>query len=559
MLDSKPSWQRIGEAKRADRAAKIPTEWIIPTDIIPSKETKDVQDWPKTSGFFTPEELMITESTASEVVSKIARGEWKAQQVLSAVSKRAAVAQQLLNCATEIYFDEGMKIAKQLDDFYEKESRTIGPLHGLPISFKDQFQLKGVDSTIGYIAYANKPASEDSTLVSLLRSAGAVPYIKTNVPATLMMGESVNNVFGRTVNPRNRDLTTGGSSGGESALVTFRGSFMGVGTDIGGSIRHPCSFTGLYGLRPSHGRVSYQGAVNTFLGQEAVRSCAGPMCRSPGDIRLFMSSLVAQKPWLFDPQAIPIPWRKEEETLPKKLCFGFGMGDGVVTPTPPLRRAMEITKARLIAAGHEVVDYKPEEHEEATGIIKEMWMADGGEEFRRDFEASGEPYHPHLEGWAGGPFKGKKQSVFDTWQNQNRRALLATSWLNRWQATKDLTTTGRPIDGLIQPSTPFPAPRHDRGYPYHWGSISPLLDLTTGIFPVTKVDLEKDVVPKDWQPISELDQKVMDYYGKPENHANALIGLVVIARRLEEEKVISMLEVIKAALETSALQSLGPF
>lgn len=147
------------------------------------------------------------------------------------------------------------------------------------------------------------------------------------------MGESVNNVFGRTLNPRNRKLTTGGSSGGESALVTFRGSFVGVGTDIGGSIRNPASFTGLYALRPSHGRVSYQHVTNTFLGQEAVRSCAGPMCRSPEDIRLFISSLVAQKPWLHDPQIVPIPWRPEEEKLPDRLCFGFAVGDGYVTPS----------------------------------------------------------------------------------------------------------------------------------------------------------------------------------------------------------------------------------
>jgi amidase len=200
-------------------------------------------------------------------------------------------------------------------------------------SFKDQFNLKGVDSTIGYVSWVGKPITEESTLVKLLRDAGAVFYVKTNVPTTLMMGESVNNVFGRTLNPRNKKLTSGGSSGGESALVTFRGSFIGVGTDIGGSIRHPASYTGLYALRPSHGRVSYQQVTNTFLGQEAVRSAAGPLCRSPADIRLFMASFAAQKPWLHDPQIVPLPWRSEDEKLPETLCFGFGMGDGYVTPS----------------------------------------------------------------------------------------------------------------------------------------------------------------------------------------------------------------------------------
>jgi amidase len=462
---AKPTWQEIATEKKKQRADKIPPLWRIPSNLLPSESEQDVQNWPHTSGFFTPRELEITESTASNLVQKIAAGEWKALEVMEATCKRASVAQQLINCVTEIYFDEAIARAKELDAYFAKEEKPVGPLHGLPISFKDQFNIKGLDTSVGYVSWTNKPATEDSTLVTLLSAAGAIPYVKTNIPATLMMGESVNNVFGRTVNPRNRKLTTGGSSGGESALVSFRGSCMGVGTDIGGSIRHPCSFTGLNGLRPSHGRVSYQKVANTFLGQEAVRSCAGPMCRSPADIRLFMSGLAAQKPWLSDPQAVPIPWREEEEVLPKTLCFGFGMGDGRVTPTPPLRRAMETTKKALLAAGHEVIDFIPTEHIEAADIISRMWEADGGEEFQRDTDASGEPLHPQLEAWLGHSANVKPMTVFETWQNQQRRSTLATAWLDRWQQTKSQTGTGRPIDGLIMPSTPFPAIRHDGGYP----------------------------------------------------------------------------------------------
>ncbi|KAF8852416.1 amidase [Acephala macrosclerotiorum] len=549
MAGQSAAWRKVAEAKQKERALKIPKECLIPPKLMPSEETLDVQDFPHTSGLFTAEEIEITESTATAVIAKIALGEWTAVQVLLATCKRAAIAQQLINCLTEIYFDEALSRAKGLDEYFNREGKVIGPLHGLPISFKDQFHLKGVDTSVGYIAWCNKPATQDSTLVELLMEAGAVPFVKTNIPATLMMGESVNNVFGRTRNPRNRDLTTGGSSGGESALVSFRGSFIGVGTDTGGSIRHPRSFTGLYGLRPSHGRVSYQKVANTFLGQEAVRSCAGPMCRSVGDIRLFMRSLAAQEPWLYDPQSLPLPWREELELLPEKLCFGFGMGDERVMPTPPLKRAMEMTKAALLAAGHEVIDFIPTEHIEAADIIYKMWSADGGEEFQRDTDASGEPLHPQLEDWLGHSGKVKPMTVFETWQNQQRRAVLQTKWLERWQATKKLTGTGRPIGGLIMPSTPFPAIRHDGGYPHHWGALSPLLDLTTGAFPVTKVDLEKDVVPADWRPISELDEKVTKYCEWSWNHENALVGFAVIARRLEEEKVVAMMGAITKCLE----------
>lgn len=304
---TRETWQAIAERKQAEQVSKIPSEWLIPKEIMPPSNADSVQDFPYASGFFTQRELTITDSTASDVVTRISTGEWTALEVTKAICKRAAVAHQLICCMTEVYFQQAFARAEELDEYFRREGKTVGPLHGLPISLKDQFNLEGVDSTIGYVGWVGKRPEEESTLVKLLRNAGAVFYVKTNVPTTLMTGETVNNLFGRTLNPRNRKLTTGGSSGGESALVTFGGSFIGVGTDIGGSIRHPASYTGLYALRPSHGRVSYQQVTNTFLGQEAVRSCAGPMCRSPEDIRLFMKSLAAQEAWEYDPQIIPLP------------------------------------------------------------------------------------------------------------------------------------------------------------------------------------------------------------------------------------------------------------
>jgi amidase len=172
---------------------------------------------------------------------------------------------------------------------------------------------------------------------------------------------------------------------------------------------------------------------------------------------------------------------------------------------------MEITKAKLIAAGHKIIDFIPYEQAESVAIAHKMWSADGGEEFQRDTDASGEPLHPQLEAWLGKTGRSKAQTVTETWQNQHERALLGQRWLERWEKTAEVTGTGRPIDGLILPSTPFPAIRHDGGYPWQYGTISPVLDLTTGVFPVTKVDLEKDKVPQDWKAISETDQKVMDY------------------------------------------------
>lgn len=173
---------------------------------------------------------------------------------------------------------------------------------------------------------------------------------------------------------------------------------------------------------------------------------------------------------------------------------------------------MEMTKAKLLAAGHNVIDFIPHETREASDIITKMWAADGGFEVRQDAEATGEPLPPAVERYYGRTNTAlRPMTVFETWQNQQRKAALAQGFLERWQATAAATGTGRPIDALIAPGVGFPAVRHNSPYKWNYGVLSPLLDLTTGVFPVTKVDLEKDKVPADWQPISEKDKECMEF------------------------------------------------
>ena len=100
---------------------------------------------------------------------------------------------------------------------------------------QDSFNFKNTFSTIGYVSFINRPAADfNSPLVEILLENGAVLYVKTNIPQTLMTADSENNVFGRVLNPNKLTLTAGGSSGGEGALIGMRGSILGVGTDIGG-------------------------------------------------------------------------------------------------------------------------------------------------------------------------------------------------------------------------------------------------------------------------------------------------------------------------------------
>ena len=160
-----------------------------------------------------------------------------------------------MNCLTEIFVERALARAAELDEALKKTGKVVGPLHGLPISLKDQLCIKGLETTMGYISWIGKYADKNAVLVDILEECGAVPFVRTNVPQTLMVRvplyqsselqflskscqwpETFNNIFGRTTNPCNRSLTSGGSSGGEGALVSLKGSPIGVGSDIGGCV-----------------------------------------------------------------------------------------------------------------------------------------------------------------------------------------------------------------------------------------------------------------------------------------------------------------------------------
>tara|TARA_R110002003_G_scaffold191_11_gene14791 strand:+ start:16566 stop:16991 length:426 start_codon:yes stop_codon:yes gene_type:complete len=131
-------WQDIAADKRSRIAASIPSEWNI--NSIPDE--KATFDYPATSGVLSAQDLELTGMSATQLVEKLAKGEVKSVDVTMAFCKRAAVAQQLTNCVHEFFPEMALKQAKELDDYFEREGKVVGPLHGLPISLKDQLRVK---------------------------------------------------------------------------------------------------------------------------------------------------------------------------------------------------------------------------------------------------------------------------------------------------------------------------------------------------------------------------------------------------------------------------------
>jgi len=222
--------------------------------------------------------------------------------------------------------DDAVARAKELDAYFAEHKKLIGPLHGVPISTKEHIWHKGRIANGAYICQVNKIAPEDGHLVRLAKNAGAVFHLRTNEPQTMMTGNCHNNIWGETLNGWNINLSTGGSSGGEGSAVGFKSSAIGLGTDIGGSIRIPAAFNGAYGFRPSASRLPYDGIELPGAGQESVKCVIGPLTHSIDDIDLFMDTILKQEPWDTEVDLLPLPWKKVSAS--KDMTVGIMWTDG---------------------------------------------------------------------------------------------------------------------------------------------------------------------------------------------------------------------------------------
>ncbi|KAL8924906.1 MAG: hypothetical protein Q9208_003789 [Pyrenodesmia sp. 3 TL-2023] len=512
-------WQKLAKAKLEAINDSIPKEWRV--ESLPSQEQqRDVtEDFIRQ--YLSTDEIEITEATATASVGKISAGQWTAEAVIRAFCHRASLAHQLTNCLHETFFDAAIKDARALDEHFAMHKKPIGPLHGLPVSLKDQFHVKGVETTMGYVGWigtfqgkigTGKERVFESELVKELRDLGAVLYCKTSVPHTLMTGETTNNIIGYTWNPKNRNLSCGGSSGGEGALIALRGSPVGFGTDIGGSIRIPAAFNGLYGLRPSAGRLPYEGMANSMDGQNSVLSVVGPLAPSISALQLVVKSLLSREPWLHDPLVHPIPWRELPAKLPSDplLTFAVLRHDGVVSLHPPVRRAIETVVEALQKQGHEVIEWDPPSHKRGAETILNAWTYDNGADIRSAFALSGEPMASQVATYGGEMANAPPKDATYVAANNVAKREWQKEYIEYWNSTAKVTGTGRPVDALIAPVAPFAAARPNGYLYYSYSMVVNGLDYTACAFPVTTVDKSVDVVDSSFRPLSEIDKKVAE-------------------------------------------------
>ena len=263
-----------------------------------------------------------------------------------------------LNAFVMQFPSEARAMARQA----EMES-PVGPLHGIPVTIKDSFDIRDLPTLCGSRFRLEHRANYDSWAVKKIRDAGAIILGKTNCPEFLANWESDNHITGRTSNPWNLDRTAGGSSGGESAAIAAYCSAGGVGSDGGGSIRMPAHFCGIAGLKPTPGRVPATGHYPEISHPGGLLGVAGPMARTVKDVRILFEVLAGYD--AADPFSAPVPLRKD---VPLNGCIGV-MEQFLDAPVEDaMRVAVHKAAGLLQTAGFVTDEYRPAGIDEARDI-----------------------------------------------------------------------------------------------------------------------------------------------------------------------------------------------
>lgn len=529
------AWKLSIDKKRQSLIQAIPEEWRVP----------DIKEQMENAGFINPhnyldsilpkDEVKITNSYFHQLIDLIKEGTLSSYTVVKAFCHRAALAHQLVNCCIEIFFDEALEQAKKLDDYYKETGKLKGPLHGVPISLKDQVDLVGKDSSIGYVSLLDKPKQKDALIAEILQGHGAIFYVKTTVPMAMMLPETHTTLHGYTNNGVNIKLSPGGSSGGEGSLVGTGGSCMGLGTDIGGSIRIPSAFQGLYGLKPSVGRISYMGVTNSYSGQEICPSVIGPMTKSLKDVQLITELIVSSEAWKVDPKVLPVPWKDVSELKERPLTIGIWRSSAALSPHPPTQRAIKEVEAFLKSKGHKTVELTFPLQPKILSTLSKVLGADGAAEVETICGISGEPVDLGVKQMiqSGGIYE--PMTVNAWWDLANETYVLKQEFYKYWSDTG--------IDAIVAPiwpstsSLPYGQPTIDYTSPFN------LCDCASVVLPVTTVDAAVDTVDTSYKPLSSIDEEMHQSYD-PELFDKMPVCVQLVTKKLEEEKALFIASII---------------
>ncbi|KEF58779.1 uncharacterized protein A1O9_03622 [Exophiala aquamarina CBS 119918] len=540
MLKGTPEYEVKRLPLFAAIAENIPEEWYLPQELI-NNPPRDVSTIPSTCGLLSAEELDITENhDATSLAEAIAARKYTAVTVIKAFIKRAAIAHQLVCCLTQFFPEEALEQAAKLDEHVANTGQTVGPLHGVPVSIKEHMPIAGHSSSYGELS-TTYSEDKDCLMVSIMRKAGAVFYCKTNQPQAIMHMESSSH-FGRTLNPFNIHLTCGGSSGGEGALIGMKGSVLGIGSDIGGSIRAPSAFCGIYGWKPTSNLLPMRDMLRDPMPAELnVLACTGPMGRSLRDMDLVTKVVLDTEPYLEDPKMIPTLWKGLQTPVSRRLKIGIIENDGFIEPQPPVKRAIAWVRQLVSDPKYqdliEVKDFHQYKAAEAFDKAWRMFIPDGGVGVLAAIEASGEPVLP-LTRWLiheDAKMKNAVEVAYLRQERDNFRIEYAASW------------NAQDVDVVIGPTHVGPAPQHDTTRFWTYTTFWNLVDHPGLVFPTPIRSEAGEKYADNYKPLSN-ECRIVKQEWDDGNFEGAPIALQINARKYHDNQLFGALSILKDIL-----------
>jgi len=303
--------------------------------------------------------------SALELVALIKSGEISPLELMEVTLERIEAVNPILNAFVSLRAQEAMDEAKVLTERLAS-GEELGPLVGLPFGVKDLEDVKDMVTSFGSIPYKDNVAQKDSIQVARLKAAGGIVVGKTNTPEFGFTGFTKNRLYGVTRNPWNTERTPGGSSGGSAAAVAGGMVSVATGSDMGGSIRIPSSYSGCYGLKTSAGRIPvtyapfFHAPQNPFpfLQMHGLLTL-GPITRTVSDAALYLDCVAGSHP--SDPSALPFPsgsFLKSLKNMPENLRLAFSPTLGYARVQGDVLREVEEAVRCFEKLGHRIEIWK---------------------------------------------------------------------------------------------------------------------------------------------------------------------------------------------------------
>lgn len=504
--------------------------------------------------------------SATELAGLIAQGAITAREAVEGYIARIERVNAALNAAVVKRYGEARAEADAVDQRRER-GETLPPLAGVPITVKECLDLTGTPSTFGIPRRAATRAAADDPYVARLRAAGAIVTAKTNVAQLLIFTETDNPLYGRTNNPWNPERSSGGSSGGEGAIVAAGASALGLGTDIGGSVRIPAAFCGISALRPTAGRCPDIGRGSVPIGQQAVVSQIGPLARNVDDLACALA--VINGGHGLDHQPV-VPLGDYRGVDVKGLRVTVLADDGVLSPSSAVARGLREATDILKAAGAIIVPCTLPPCAEAMRIWLTCITADRGAGMRRSAGGG------KIDGRAGlmlrlagmppalrGAVAGLLTAIGQKGLAGNMRMFAAGSADSYWQAVEDQMNyrakfravldagAGGPVDLVLMPAYGVPAVRHgaSANMPVagSYSLLAPVLGYPAGVVPVTRVRTDEE---SGREKSSDVVRKTAIEADR--GSAGLPIGVQVMGRPWRDDVVLAAMRAIEQAARRGA-------